>query len=209
MARESVDLRILERLLQRHTRSVRPQARDRECAQSIEDIPGINIPGLGEESADPSLDATIVALHHARYRIEALTRLHCVSLDEVAKCKHRGKRVGELHKADRCRDADEAEEIRDRGGDDESDCPVDWNDTGPDPFAAFGEKGRRVEKFHQDVVVEDFDTDVAVQRGRDKGTDDGKHVACCLPAIGRDALVRNLSIRIMSVTRLSRDVQDL
>ena len=155
-------------------------------------MPKVKIPVLGEESAHPSLNAAIVERDFACCRVKALTRLHRVSLDEVAKCKYGREAVSELHEANRCCHVGEAEEVRDRGGEDEGEGPVDWNNAGPEDLAAFREKGGRMEELHEDVVVDDFDADVAVQRGRNEATNDCKHVARNLPAIGRDALVCNL-----------------
>lgn len=140
LAGESVDLRILESGHQRLTRSVRPQTRNSERTSSIDGVPEIKIPVLSEESTHPSLDAAVVEDDFACYRIKALARLHRVFLDKVAKCKHGGKAVSELHEAYRCCHAGEAEEVGDRGSEDERDGPVDWNNTGPEDLAAFRDK---------------------------------------------------------------------
>ena len=40
-----------------------------------------------------------------------------------------------------------------------------------------------MEEVHEDVVVENFDTDVAIQSSSDEGGDEGDHVADSLPAV--------------------------
>lgn len=103
--------------------------------------------------------------------------------------KNRGERVRELQDTQRRDEGGKAEEVRDRGRDDESDGPVDGDDDRPEHLAFLAVHGRGGEPFHEDVVVEDFDADVAVEAGGDQGGDDGEDVARGLPVVGGDALV--------------------
>ena len=73
----------------------------------------------------------------------------------------------------------------------EGEGPADSNISGLEDLAAFREKGGCIEDPHQDVVIDDFDTNVAVRRRRNDATNDSKHVACNLRPTGRNALVNN------------------
>lgn len=85
-----------------------------------------------------------------------------VALDAVGDVQDGREGVGELQDA-RCRDdGGEAGEIGNGGADDESDGPVAWDDGHPEEFAGPLVKRRGAEEFDGDVVVQDFDADVAV-----------------------------------------------
>ena len=125
-------------------------------------------------------------------RVEALVGAHGVLLDEVPERERGGEGVAELDDAEGGDDGDEAEEVRDGGGDDEGDGPVDGDDDGPQDFALVGRQRREFEQIHQDVVVQHFDADVAVEPGGDDAADDGDHVSGRLPSVRADTLVRDL-----------------
>lgn len=74
-------------------------------------------------------------------------------------------------------------------GDDKSHAPVDGHDGGPEVFALLAGEGRGFEELGEDVVVEDFDADVAVEGGGDQGRDHGEDVGAGLPVVGAHALV--------------------
>ncbi len=155
-------------------------------------MPDIEIPLLGEEAADPPLEAAVVVDDLARRGIEALTLLHGVLLDVVAESEHGRETVRELHEAHSGGQAGEPEEVGDGGGEDECDGPVDGDDGGPEDLTTASQEGWRVEILHADIVVEDFDADVAVECSSDEAADDGEDIARGLPAVGRDALVGEL-----------------
>ena len=94
-----------------------------------------------------------------------------------------GQRVGQIQQRRGGYDTDEAEVVWNRGCDDESDGPPDRDHDGVENFSATSDERRCVEQVHEDVVVENLDTDVAVQSGSNKGGDEGDHVADCLPAV--------------------------
>ena len=124
--------------------------------------------------------------------IEALVRAHGVLLDEVPQRERGREGVAELDDAEGSDDGDEAEEVGDRGRDDEGHGPVDGHDDRPEDLALLGGEGREAEQVHEDVVVQDLDADVAVQARGDDPAEDGEHVAGCLPAVGADPLVGDL-----------------
>jgi len=46
-----------------------------------------------------------------------------------------------------------------------------------------------MENIHEDIVVKDFDADVAVKPSSDEGGDQGDHVTSSLPCVGTNTLV--------------------
>ena len=114
-------------------------------------------------------------------------------MHEAAERQKRGEAVAELNDTECCNDADKSEEIWNAGSDNESYTPVNWYNDGPKNFTRFRVERRSSEKIHQDVVVEDFDADVAVQACSDNaGGDHREDITGSLPAVGRNALVRKL-----------------
>ena len=79
--------------------------------------------------------------------------------------------------------------IRDRSGDDECNDPPNWHDDGIQDLSILRDQRRSVEYLHQDVVVEHFDTNVAIQTGCDQRCDQGDGIACGLPAVDRNTLI--------------------
>ena len=79
--------------------------------------------------------------------------------------------------------------IRDRSGDDERNDPPDWYDHAIQDLSLFRNQRRSVEYLHQDVVVEYFDADVAVQTRSDQCRDQCDCVPCSLPAVNRNTLI--------------------
>jgi hypothetical protein len=140
LARESIDLRVLESQDQSLNGRVSTQSRHSERTSGIKEMPHIQIPLLGEETAHPSPDAAIVIHDLACYGVKSLARLQGVLLDPVAERDHGREAVGELHEADGCRQAGKAEEVRNRGGEDECDGPVDWDNAGPEDLTTATQK---------------------------------------------------------------------
>jgi len=162
LARESIDLRVLERRNQSLNSSIGTQSRHRKRTASIEKMPYIKVPVLSEEASNPALDAAIVKHDLAGCGIVSFTGLQGVLLDEVAEGDHWWEAVCELDEAHGGRQASETEEVGDCGGEDECDGPVDGDNAGPKDLAAAGQERGGVEKFHEDVVIENFDADVAI-----------------------------------------------
>ena len=100
-----------------------------------------------------------------------------------------GEGVREVQNARRGDDGGETRKIRDGGADDEGDGPVDGDDGDPEHLARSLGEWWGAEEFDADVVVQDFDADVAVERGGDEGRHHREDVARGLPAIGADAEV--------------------
>ena len=137
------------------------------------------------KSTHQALHRRPLSYHGARNRIESLAFAfsHRVRFDIVPHSKKRRERVCQIQEERGRYDADEAKVVGDRRGDDKGDDPPDGYDGGVEYLAAAVDEWGCVEDVHQDVVVEDFDADVAVQSGGDEGGDEGDHVAGCLPAV--------------------------
>ena len=101
----------------------------------------------------------------------------------VSHRKERRKRIGQIQQHRGGYDTDEAKVIWNRCRKDKGDSPPDGHDGGVVDFAAMGNERRCTEDVHEDVVVEDLDTDVAIQSGSDEGGDEGDHISGCLPAV--------------------------
>ena len=97
--------------------------------------------------------------------------------------KERRKRVRQIQQSRGGYDTDEAEVIWNRCCDDKGDGPPDRYDGGVEDFPTAGDKRRCIEEVHEDVVVDDFDANVAIQSSSNESGDEGDHVAGCLPAV--------------------------
>ena len=155
----------------------------------MDNIQNREVPRAIEEAADPAPHAAVVVDGVAGSRVEALAVLHSALVDGVAEREYGRERVRELYGAEGREDGDEAEEVGDCGGHDVGDRPVDGHDGGPEVLALLGGERGRGEEVHEDVVVEYFDADVAIERGGDDAAEHGEHIADALPAIGGDAEV--------------------
>ena len=126
------------------------------------DVDGDLQRSAGDEAAHPAADAVVEARDLACGGIEAFVGADGVLVDRVAEGHDRRESVSELQDADGGDEGGELEEGWDRGCDDKGDGPVDWHDADPEPLALLGREGWGAEKVDEDVVVEDFDPDVAV-----------------------------------------------
>lgn len=138
-----------------------------------------------QEPTHPALRYRPVSCHLPRNRIESFAFAFSVRilLDIVPHRKERRKRIRQIQQRRGGYDTDEAEVIWNRCRDDKGDAPPDGHDGGVKDFAAAGDERRCIEDVHEDVVVENFNTDVAIQPSSDEGGNEGDHVADCLPAI--------------------------
>ena len=114
-----------------------------------------------------------MSYHRARNRIESLafTFPHRIHLHIIPHSKERRKRVRQIQQERGRYYTHEAEVVGDRSRDDESDDPPDGDDGGVEYFAAPVDEGGEVEDVHEDVVVEYFYADVAVEAGGDERGD--------------------------------------
>ena len=135
------------------------------------------------EPTHPALHRRPVSRHLPSNRTEPFAFSLRILLDIIPDREERRKRVRQVQRERGGYDADEAKVVRDGRRDDKGDDPPDRHDGGVEDFAAAVDERRRIEDVHEDVVVEDFDADVAIQSSGDEGGNEGNHVAGCLPAV--------------------------
>ena len=138
-----------------------------------------------QEPTHPALRCRPVSCHVPRNRIESFPFAFSlrIILHIVSHRKERRKRVRQIQQRRGGNDTDEAEIIWNRCRDDKGDGPPDGHNGGVEDFAAAGDERRCIEEVHEDVIVENFDTDVAIQSSSDEGGNEGNHVSDCLPAV--------------------------
>lgn len=112
--------------------------------------------------------------------------------DFEAEHEERREGVCELQDADGCDERGKVRELRDGGGDDEGDAPVDRDNGNPEELTPLLGQRREVEDIREKVVVKDLDTDVSVESRRNQGGNKGNDVTCRLPSIRRYALIRGV-----------------
>jgi len=125
-------------------------------------MPSIQIPPLRKEASNPPLHPPVSQNNLPGRRIKPLALPQRILLNQIPKRKNRRKRVCKLHETYCSSHICQAEEIRNGSCEHECYGPVDWDDDCPEEFAALSLERWGVEEFHEDVVVEDFDSDVAV-----------------------------------------------
>ena len=134
------------------------------------------------ESTHPALRCRSVS-YRPPNRIESFAFSIRVVLHIVSHRKERRKCIRQIQQHCCGYDTDEAKVIWNRCRDDKGDRPPNGHDGGVEYFTATCDERRCAKDVHEDVVVEDFDTDVAVQSGSDEGGDKGDHVSRCLPTV--------------------------
>lgn len=127
------------------------------------------------ESSNVAIEASQTPRSPTHRRIECT---HRVLLDVVSKCDPCWDCVGQIEEGRSRYDTDEIDVGRDCGGDDKRDTPPDRNNCGVKDLPSFRSDQRSIEDVDQDVIVENFDADVSVQRGGDQTAQEGKCVAC-------------------------------
>ena len=127
-----------------------------------------------DKSTHPALCCCSMSRHLSRRRIEsfALNFSVRIVLYIVPHRKDGRNRIRQVQQSRGGYDANEAEVIRDRRGDDEGDGPPDGHDGGVEDFPAAGDKRRCIEDVHENVVIHDFDTNITIQSGSDEGGDE-------------------------------------
>ena len=138
-----------------------------------------------QEPTHPALHCRSVSCHLPRNWIESFACAFSVRilLHIVPEGEERRKRIRQIQQHRGGYDTDEAKVIWNRCCDDKGDGPPDGHDGGVKDFAAAVDERRCIEDVHEDVVVENFDPNIAIQPSSDEGGDEGDHVAGCLPAV--------------------------
>jgi len=115
-----------------------------------------------------------------------------MSLDIETESKKWRERVRQVQEHRCGDDADEAEVVGNCGCNDKRNGPPDWDNGCVNYLAACGGKGWCAEDVYQDVVVEDFDADVAIETCGNESSDQRNHVARSLPAVDANAHVAGI-----------------
>lgn len=159
-----------------------------EVVDEVEQIPQ----QLLLEAAPPAREPGVVVRHRARGRVEHFARQHGVALGLEAEHQERRERVRELQDAAGADEHDPAVDLGHGLGDDPGEDPIQGHQGDPDPFARLGFQDREVQQVAAEVVVQDFDADVAVQHRGDEARDEPDDVARRLPAVRRHPLVADV-----------------
>jgi len=152
VASKSSYLRVLERIDQTHDSTVRSKCSRDQRSEEENDVPSVEEETLAIPSKD-SLDTAIVASNNASVRVKTFSILHCVELDLESKEKEGREGVGELENAERGDERCQAEEVRDRCGDNECDGPVHWNERSPDDLASSCRQGRSAKEIGKKTLL--------------------------------------------------------
>jgi len=156
-----------------------------------------------KEAANHSPSGALRTFHESCSWIETFALSNRMSLDVVTQNKEWRHRICQIQQHGRGYNADKSEVVGDGCCNDECYNPPDWNDSSIEEFATGGGEWRRVEDIYEDIVVEDFDTDVAVKARSNQAGDQSDHVTSSLPAIGTDPHVAGgeavLALKVINV----------
>ena len=182
MASKSIHLGRRIRRDQLLDRRVDPQRHRAQRAQEVNDIPAIDQHLHLPPATPPTLVITLLPTEEATHKpfdarvmlndlacrgVEALSGAQGVLARLEHNVEERREDVRKGQDAEGGNDRGETAEVGDAGADDVRDGPVDGDQRDPGELPVALSKWRRGEELHGDVVVEDFDTDVAVERGSD------------------------------------------
>ena len=166
------------------------------------DLPGATT----EEPTYPPPDGSLVPYHLSCGRIKALATFcsDSMPLDVETQGKEWRECVRQIQKHGCRNNGDETKVVWNSCCEEKRYSPPDWNDSSIDNLPTLSNERRRVEDIQEYVVVEDFDTDVAVKACSNQASDQSDHVTSSLPAIGTDSLVARveaiLPLKVINVT---------
>ena len=174
--------------------------------QEIDDVEGVKQDVLPEPSR-PSLQPAIQTRVSTRGWVEGFFREHGILLDLETKLENGWEGVCERKDAN-C--ADETRDVRELGdgcGDDEGQRPVGGDHGNPEDLAhPDGERGS-AEELLEDVIVDDLDTNVAVQGGSDETRDDVADVGSGLVVVWRETLHNGVEC-ILALVAVDKDAEE-
>ena len=114
------------------------------------------------EPTDPAAGTLIHPDRLAGVRVETLARQDGGFLDGVAEVEHSGEAVGEVDHEEGADEADDAADVRDGGGDEEGQDPVDGAQAVPGDLTLAGGDGREAEALLENFEVDCLHADVEV-----------------------------------------------
>lgn len=191
MARKAGSTSSRERCLQRSTASIHTQTSSRQTHQKEQEVEGLQVPLLREDTSLPSapLLPRVNAIHGPSSRVKCFLWKHGIFLNFDADVEDSWEGVGELQDAGSRDHGSDSCEFRDSSTDDEGDGPVDGNHADPEHLASLGGEWWTLEQILDDVLVDDFDANVAVQDCSDDTGDKIDDVRDCLPGVNGKTLV--------------------
>lgn len=128
-------------------------------------------------------------------------------LDLETKVQDGGEGVGELHDADGGDEGGDVGELRNRRGNDEGCGVVEGNEEDPQGLALLGSEVGAAEHVLNDVLVDDLDTNVAIENSCNKRRDQVEGVGRGLPSVGTDALVGRI-VGELTLSRVDYQAED-
>lgn len=158
-----------------------------------QDLPNASSP----ESADPTLQSLRMSCDDTSVGVKALALLlaHSHSLNVVAQSNEGWQGVRQVQQRGGGNDGNEAKVVGDSRGDDEGNAPPNRYQRGVEELARLRRQRGRLQHVHENVVVEDLDTDVAVKTGRDQSCNQRKRVSNSLPGV----VGHSLEARVVAV----------
>ena len=158
-------------------------------------------------SSNPSLNAVVLALDNSSGWVKCLVWKNGITLGFEADHQDWWEGVRELQDtqgSDECR---EQGDLRNSGGDDEGENPIDWHKGNPYPLAPLRLEAREFEEVSANVVVDDFNANIAVKTcGNDAGNQ-FEDVSDGLPVVRVDALVRRI-INVLALQSVANGAID-
>jgi hypothetical protein len=134
----------------------------------------------------------VLALDNSSGRIESLVGEHGITLSFEANHQNGWEGVGKLQDTQGSDECGEQGDLRDGGGDDKGEDPVNWHKENPYPLAPLRLETWEFEKVGADVIVDDLYANVAVKTSRNDAGDQLENISHSLPVVGVDTLVRRV-----------------
>ena len=125
----------------------------------------------------------------ARSRVKALAFDDSVFFDLITQHEERREGVGELEDADRGDETRQVAELRNGGRYNKGDAPIKRHEDDPADLAGLGGEAGEAEEIDEEVIVDDFEADVAVENSGDEAGDELDGVGDDGPGVVGDALV--------------------
>jgi hypothetical protein len=175
-ARERSLVTGFERCDQSFNRRIATQTCSYKGTKEKHDIPGVHEEVL-HVSTHPPLDSTIMTSSHASRWVVSLSLLHGVALDHCTKHENGWESISELQNAKSSDKSRQGREVGDSSGNDKGERPVNWDHANPNELSGLLGQIGEAKDLLEDVLVENLDSDVAVQSSGDQGRKEGDDVS--------------------------------
>jgi len=163
-----------------------------EGAEEKKEIESLDVKMFLEETSLPSAPVppgiNPRAASHGD-RVILLLRKDCIFLNLNTHVQNGGEGVGKLHDAHGRDHARNIGELRNGRRNDESGRPVDWNHDTPKDLAPLLGERRTIEEILNEILVDDFDTNVPIKASSNDTRDEIESVGSGLPVVRRESLI--------------------